>query len=211
MAGRSSTREAVLAAAARLIRERGFEGASVQQIVVEAGYTKGAFYSNFRSKDEMAVALLDQHFERALRWIERHLAGRGDPREEVRETASDFMRWVQDGEWSGLYFQLVAHAAGNEDFRRRFVERWALMRRRLEALFTRWSEARADSPIPIEQVVTTVVLLADGFLLRSLVDPDVSEQDYTTALSVMYRGLEAMAAEAGPRALPLSRDSAPSG
>ena len=55
---RAQTRAALLDAAARVFAERGFGGASVEAIAAEAGYTRGAFYSNFASKEELFVALL---------------------------------------------------------------------------------------------------------------------------------------------------------
>lgn len=52
------TRGRLIEAAARLFVRRGFEGASVEEIAEEAGYSRGAFYSNFKSKDELFLAVL---------------------------------------------------------------------------------------------------------------------------------------------------------
>jgi AcrR family transcriptional regulator len=54
----AQTREALLSAAEILVAERGFSGASVAEITAKAGYTKGAFYSNFDSREAMMLELL---------------------------------------------------------------------------------------------------------------------------------------------------------
>src|SRR5687767_12383789 len=53
------TRERLLDAAAEVFAERGFAGASIDEIAVRAGHTKGAVYSNFEGKDDLFLALID--------------------------------------------------------------------------------------------------------------------------------------------------------
>ncbi|WP_432559449.1 TetR/AcrR family transcriptional regulator [Granulicoccus sp. GXG6511] len=57
-ARRLQTRQRLMEAAARVFEERGIEGASVEEISEAAGFTRGAFYSNFESKDDLCFALL---------------------------------------------------------------------------------------------------------------------------------------------------------
>ncbi len=58
--GRDEVRRRVMAAAARLFAERGVRGASLDQIALVAGFTKGAVYSNFASKNDLLVQLARQ-------------------------------------------------------------------------------------------------------------------------------------------------------
>lgn len=55
------TRAELLTAAAELIATRGYEGASVGDIAAAAGYTKGAVYANFGSKEELLHSLAREH------------------------------------------------------------------------------------------------------------------------------------------------------
>src|SRR5438046_3089875 len=57
---REATRAALLDAAARVFIERGFAGSSVEAISEAAGYTRGAFYAHFRTKEELFAELLQQ-------------------------------------------------------------------------------------------------------------------------------------------------------
>ncbi len=57
---RAATRERLLDAARVVLAEEGIQGASVEHICEQAGFTRGAFYSNFSTKDELLLALCDR-------------------------------------------------------------------------------------------------------------------------------------------------------
>src|SRR5262245_9401664 len=59
---REQTRRELVTAARSVFLRRGFHAASLDEIAAEAGFTKGAVYSNFASKDELFVAVLAAHF-----------------------------------------------------------------------------------------------------------------------------------------------------
>ena len=55
------TRQRLIAAACKQVAERGFASTTVRDIAREAGYTQGAFYSNFQSKEDLLLDPLRQH------------------------------------------------------------------------------------------------------------------------------------------------------
>ena len=57
---RSATRERLLDAAGAVFAERGFAASTIEDICDRAGFTRGACYSNFETKDELLVQLLDR-------------------------------------------------------------------------------------------------------------------------------------------------------
>ena len=67
---RDDTCEKLFEAAAQVFEDQGIGGASIETIAAAAGFTRGAFYSNFKSKDELIIAMLEDHVERS---IERNL------------------------------------------------------------------------------------------------------------------------------------------
>src|SRR5262245_65885575 len=73
---RDDTRDKLFEAAARVFEEQGINAASIETIAAAAGFTRGAFYSNFASKDELIVAMLEGHVEhsirRCLELLEKH-------------------------------------------------------------------------------------------------------------------------------------------
>src|ERR1700704_6877140 len=64
---RDDTRDKLFEAAARVFEEQGISGASIETIAAAAGFSRGAFYSNFKSKDELIIAMLEDHVEQSFR------------------------------------------------------------------------------------------------------------------------------------------------
>ncbi len=71
---RLETRARLLESAAQLFARGGYEGASVDLIAESAGYSKGAFYSNFESKEAIFLELLDAHKRREIDALAQLLA-----------------------------------------------------------------------------------------------------------------------------------------
>ena len=67
---RERTARRLLDAAERLIAKRGFEATTIEDVAKAAGYSRGAFYSNFRSKSELFLELLRRDQERASAHLE---------------------------------------------------------------------------------------------------------------------------------------------
>jgi AcrR family transcriptional regulator len=190
------TRKALLEAAARLFCERGLEGTSIDEIAQAAGYTKGAFYANFKSKEELFLVMLDEQFATELERLDKTLAGTDEPQEEARAAAADFIHYASGNEWPSLYFQFIAHAARHEEFRQELATRHLAMRGRLADVFERWKEGfGVTPPVPFEQIATMMHFMADGFLIDRIVEPELSEELYTTMIGVFLRGLQALADE----------------
>src|SRR5882757_2492627 len=71
---RDDTRDKLFEAAARVFEEQGIGGASIETLAAAAGFSRGAFYSNFKSKDELIIAMLEDHVEQSIRRIHDLLA-----------------------------------------------------------------------------------------------------------------------------------------
>src|SRR5918998_4245590 len=104
------TRQALLDAARAVFLRRGFADASVDAIAAEAGFTRGAFYSNFSSKDELFAELLDQQVFAVYRQMARDRLERGQG-PTLAETAEELASVVRDParRWAfGLLLELLA-------------------------------------------------------------------------------------------------------
>ena len=95
-ARRAQTQERLMAAAARVFAERGVIGASVEEICEAAGFTRGAFYSNFADKDELVLALIRQSIKTQYAAAEQAIAqtkaapGRPDAADQVSYALAAF-------------------------------------------------------------------------------------------------------------------------
>ena len=69
-----NTRERILDSAQSLILERGFAGVSVDQLIKRLGLTKGAFFHHFKSKSDLARALIRRYADQGLKLFRDNLA-----------------------------------------------------------------------------------------------------------------------------------------
>ena len=136
----AKTRSALLSSAAKLICHKGIGDASVEDVATDAGYTKGAFYANFRSKEEMFLVMLDEKYAAELERLETALVGAGEPTDEVRDAAVEFIRFAwSDPQWPKLYFEFAAYAARNDDFRQELLTRDRRVREQMAEVYRRWA------------------------------------------------------------------------
>jgi AcrR family transcriptional regulator len=191
----AATRAALLRSASRSICEHGMHGASIDRIAEEAGYTKGAFYANFASKEELFLVMLDEKFAAELERLEAAMAGSEEPAEEARKAAEGFLAYVNlDPEWPRLYQEFAAHAARNGEFRAEFAARQRALRARMADVFARWASTLDVEPaLPHADVAAMTFIMADGFLLDRIIDPELDDSLYATMCDVFLRGLVAMA------------------
>lgn len=80
---REATRQKLLDAAAQVFAEVGLDAASVEAICDRAGFTRGAFYSNFETKDELMLALTERVSEQKIEAVTTRI-------QELRETGESF-------------------------------------------------------------------------------------------------------------------------
>jgi AcrR family transcriptional regulator len=195
----AKTRSSLLRSAAKLICRKGIGEASVEDISNDAGYTKGAFYANFKSKEEMFLVMLDERYAVELERLEAHLPGEGAPAEEVRESAEDFLRFIRsDPDWPRLYFEFVVYAARNPEFRAELATRNRAMRERIAQVIENWrrnwgADLEVDPPFPFEDVAQMLFCMADGFLIAQLIEPDIDETLYGMMNATLFRGIAATA------------------
>lgn len=73
-ARRAQTRDRLIDAALTVFAERGVGGASVEEICDTAGFTRGAFYSNFETKDDLCLAVLERQTDEDMAAARRAIA-----------------------------------------------------------------------------------------------------------------------------------------
>ncbi|HEX2285720.1 MAG TPA: TetR/AcrR family transcriptional regulator [Mycobacterium sp.] len=193
----AQTRAALVEAAREVLAERGLADTSLDGIAARAGYTKGAVYANFTSKEELYLALLDERFAGELERLTSALAGVEPPTEEARGAAREFMRFVwSDPAWPRLFLEFTVYASRDETYRRKLAERYRELHDRITELYQRWSaDFPVPPPIPLDAITTMTFCMANGSTVERMIRPDIDEQIYPTMLEVFVRGLMAMAEE----------------
>ena len=200
------TRECLLAAAGKVFSKRGLQQASIDEVAGEAGYTKGAFYANFKSKEELFLAMLDEKFAQRLNELEE-LVSRDLPlADTTREAGSQYTEALRaDPEWERLFFEFAAYAAREPDFREELATRYSALREAKARIFA--GVGMDSAPISCEDIATMTFAMANGLALEQLLEPDAVPDDmYGKMLYAFFLGLKAMEAQAGAERLDQMRD-----
>jgi AcrR family transcriptional regulator len=190
------TRQSLLSSAAKLFACHGMQQASIDDVAEDAGYTKGAFYANFKSKEELFLAMLDERFSERLEEIDRAAHAGGGLEDQARQAAVDFMRAIgADEEWKRLFFEFAAYATRNDDFRQELVTRYRTLRKRIAELYEeRAAELGLELPVPAADLALMTFAMANGIAMERLLEPEmVSEEVYGTMMAIFFGGLRAMA------------------
>jgi AcrR family transcriptional regulator len=188
------TRARLMRSAAKVAAERGLEGASLALVAEEAGFTKGAVYANFESKEALFLAMLDERFAQRIRELDAVLAGGGTIEEQARQAGRDFIAAIEsEPEWERLFFEFALYAARNEEFRAALVERYRMLRERIAALLKRRARELGIEPaVPPERVALMTFAMANGVALERLLEPDAVDGElFPTMLATFFSGLQA--------------------
>jgi AcrR family transcriptional regulator len=196
---REETRERVLAAAARVFAQRGFDATSLEAIADQAGFSRGAVYYNFADKEELFLELLDRRCAERAQDLRDVFAGDADDIDATSRQAQvaaqhAFDAMTGDPEWRALYLGFLAHAARDATFRRRFAKRNAEMRGALEEVVVDRTRPVADAlGMTPEQLAVVIDALGVGLWAQHMlhgsraVPPDL----YSKALALIVEGIAA--------------------
>jgi AcrR family transcriptional regulator len=163
----AQTRAQLIDTARQMFFTDGYHPTSLEKVADAAGYSKGAVYSNFRNKDELCTAVLDEL--RAERLAEPVTVFSQPDRFEALANWAE--RIIGDPGWTTLEAEFALHARSNDQLR-------ADMARRLDGIIALLANAVDDADdvelkVPSREAVTTVLALGIGLGLMRSIDPSV--------------------------------------
>ena len=163
----AQTRAQLVATAKQMFFTDGYHPTSLDKVADAAGYSKGAVYSNFRNKDELCAAVLDELRAERLTEVVA-LVSQRNRFEALRDWAE---RVVGDPGWTQLEAEFALHARPNEHLR---TELAAGLDNIIEML-TRGVESADDLDLkmPSREVATVMLALGVGLGLMRSINPSV--------------------------------------
>jgi AcrR family transcriptional regulator len=182
------TREHLLEAAAVVFAQNGFHGSTLDEVAATAGFTKGAVYSNFKSKEDLFLALLDDRADRQAQAITRELrdgdAGGGDQLPRI----SEIVNRTWDDAWSTLFLEFVLYASRNPQARAKLTA--SVERRRrvvVQMLESEYNRMGARPRFSTSILAVISIALFDGLGIGRLVDPATfTEETLDETLAFLY-------------------------
>jgi AcrR family transcriptional regulator len=122
-----ATRARLIRAAEKIFARDGFEAAKLEEIAAEAGYTRGAFYANFRSKEDLFFALLEGEISSRIGRLEQITRNLSDPKDKRHAFREFLLTLCEDRRWSLLALEFKLFAVRHPEVKVRL----AAMNRRL--------------------------------------------------------------------------------
>jgi AcrR family transcriptional regulator len=170
---RDLTRQRLLDAAAVIIAKKGLAAASVENIAERAGYTRGAFYSNFDSKNDLFLELLRRDHQNVQDNLRKLLDA--DPRSDGLQKQLTLLyaqRYRDEGNYI-IWAEARLHAMRDAKFRQR-MNALCLEKRDMVASFIEHVRKRVDmqSPGPCTDYALAAIALMDGILYFNMTMPN---------------------------------------
>ncbi len=166
------TRRLLIDAAAAVFARRGFDAASLDEVAEAAGFTKGAVYSNFRSKTDLIMALIERRVAEQLDTATRALAG---------HTLDDALKRIESVshqtspaslDWLLLVSEFWHYAMRDERARKALAEQYERARQLSARMIAeKYAEAGVKPPMPARDLAILVEAIGIGVAFQSAVDP----------------------------------------
>ena len=171
---RANTQRRLLDAAFEVFSEIGFGHTTVEKVVERAGFTRGAFYSNFESLEELFLTMWSERSEAMINEIRTALDQLND--DEVLDLPA-MVRGISgalplDERWWGITAEVNAHALRTPGLRDTIAQREDRMSRLLMPVVSELL-ARIDRTIPDPEAFSrALIAIYDGTAMQLLLAPD---------------------------------------
>lgn len=179
------TRRQLLNVAAKMFAEQGFYESSVDQIAEAAGFSKGAVYSNFGSKDDLFIEVFREHQSKEVQNLEAIA--------QSCETMTEFVKLIEanhkqgrqeDHHWSVLKLEFLLHAMRHEKAQESLAEILAENRQQMEKLLSYfYQKSSTIEPLSIDKLAYLLLSVDIGVGIQAYIGgEDIPE-------GTLYEGL----------------------
>jgi AcrR family transcriptional regulator len=204
----AQTRQALLEAAEELFEARGFSATSIADIAEEAGYTTGALYSNFASKEDLYLEVLERRVTAEMTALQQELSAE----DTIRGRLEIVGRWYASMAGEGrrrtrAFAEMALFGQGGPASRARMREQRALLRQGVAALLRQQEkELGIEFRMPVPSLAIAVLALLEGFGMGSAIDDDADPATLIATLEILLQPAPAPSPTRTPsRRKPLAR------
>ncbi len=188
---RAMTRQHLLDAAAIVFARHGFHGSTLDEVAAAAGFSKGAVYSNFKSKDDLFLELLHDRVDRQFAVVSEALETGSHDRAEQFPRIRQILRSdtsPSNDDFVTLWLEFILYARRNPDAQRKLAASAQRTRAQVQALIEHEYEALGVVPnYPTADLAEIGLALFNGLGINRLVDPSaVTEEMVDTYLSFLF-------------------------
>ncbi|OMP66945.1 TetR/AcrR family transcriptional regulator [Domibacillus epiphyticus] len=164
---KQETRQMLLDSAAETFALLGFHGASVDKIAEFAGFTKGAVYAHFNSKEELFLALLEQQIQSHINYI-HEVWGEQQSFDRFIENMNDYLRSVsqKNHTWSILSMEFLLYAMRDESVREKWADLLIESVGKMTKIIKKMSpEESHEATLSAEELAWTILSIENGMAI----------------------------------------------
>jgi AcrR family transcriptional regulator len=186
-----ATKRKLLAAAKRIFARDGFEAARLEDIAAGAGYTRGAFYANFESKEDIFFALLEEWVRERIDTVTAVLRKHSNPTDKLAALRKHYAKVAKDRSLVLISLEFKLFALRHPEAHARLRNRHRRIRANWGSLFSELVQSLGQTlPIPGSAASACMGALGHGLLLEHLVDSKtLSQSDVRHVLGVFFDSL----------------------
>ena len=183
------TRTLLLEVAATEFLAHGYTGTSLERVAELAGFSKGAVYGNFAGKEELCLAVLENHYFAQLQKFVGEFAAGGDT---IEDRLAVLERWwevlLAEDEYQLLAMEFAVQTRRNPKIMAQLAEREKMVRMAVTALLSQQIKQLGVRPIlPPDQLAIVLVAIVGGIAVQRLVDPTIPASLMTDAVRALFR------------------------
>jgi AcrR family transcriptional regulator len=130
---RKLTRARLIDAALKLFSTSGYDHATIDDISQEAGYSKGAYYFHFSTKEDILLELLRRWSEERTRALAA--AGGEDGGSDLRALIEAMLSYEGEQRWPGMLLEFWAQSMRNDEVKKRLAQTYSAWRETLASAF----------------------------------------------------------------------------
>jgi AcrR family transcriptional regulator len=194
-----ATRRKLLDAAKRIFAKDGFEAARLEDIAAGAGYTRGAFYANFKSKEDIFFALFEEWVRERIESVTKALRRHSNLTEKLVAVRTHYAELATDRRLVLISMEFKLFALRHPEAHARLRSRHRRIRASFGELFSELMGALGKT-IPIAYPAASACLgaVSQGLLLEHLLDPKtLSDGDVRHVLGLFFDSIFSSCAQAG--------------
>ncbi|RDI64293.1 TetR/AcrR family transcriptional regulator [Nocardia pseudobrasiliensis] len=182
------TRAELLDTARDLFLSEGYARTSLERVAEEAGYSKGAVYSNFRTKSQLCLEVLALIHETKFGEVTELVQAAGTLDERLQRLEGWAERTLGDVGWTMLEFEFAIVARDDPDLQTELISSLSLVRGMVAAqLQTLADDLGVTLPLPADDAATMVLSAGLGLGIQRAVDPSLSARLITEAVRLLVR------------------------
>jgi len=180
---RAETRARLIEAAFQVFADKGFGHVRIEDVCAAAGYTRGAFYSQFETLEELFFLLYDEWANRTADQVRTAMEGA----DAISDLPGVIERIVNtlllERDWLLIKMDFLLHAARNPELAQRWERHRAQLRTAIQERLTASGLERYASSEAVTDTARAVIAVYDGVSIQLLLDSDLTAaRDWLTQL-----------------------------